>query len=121
MATVLVVDDYAISLRLLTHILQRANHDALTASHGLEALDLLDQHPIDLVILDIDMPEMDGIAVLKHIRADARFQYLPVVMLTASGNDDDRVQAESAGANGFLTKPVSSGEIINLVNHYIDN
>lgn len=121
MATVLVVDDYAISLRLLTHILQRGNHDAVTASHGVQALDLLDQQPIDLVILDIDMPEMDGITVLKHIRADARFQSLPVVMLTASGDDEDRIQAEAAGANGFLYKPVSSGEIIDLVNHFIDN
>lgn len=121
MATILIVDDYAVSLRLLSHILLRANHIPLTASNGLQALDMLEQEPIDLVILDIDMPEVNGIEVLRRIRADARFNTLPVIMLTASGNDEDRVQAETSGANGFLTKPASSDEIIAVINQHLDN
>ncbi|MEQ8675533.1 MAG: response regulator [Aggregatilineales bacterium] len=121
MATILVVDDYAVSLRLMSHILNRADHDVLTADHGLNALDLLEQYQIDLVILDIDMPEINGIAVLKRIRADARFATLPVIMLTASGDDRDRVDAIDAGADGFLTKPASSDEIVDAVNRLLDN
>ena len=120
MATILIVDDYAVSLRLLNHILLRANHKPVTASNGLQALDVLEQEPVDLVILDIDMPEINGIEVLRRIRADARFTTLPVIMLTASGDDEDRKQAEASGANGFLTKPTSSDEIIAIINQHLD-
>ena len=120
MATILIVDDYTVSLRLLSHILERAEHEVLTAEHGLAALDLLEQYPIDLVILDIDMPDINGITVLTRIRADRRFVSLPVIMLTASGDEQDRVDAEVAGADGFLTKPSSSGEIVDAVNRLID-
>ncbi len=119
MATVLVVDDYSVTQRVLGHILRLGGFDSLSAINGLEALEILEEEHIDLVICDIAMPEMDGITLLRRIRADARFSHLPVIMLTASGQDDDRVIAEDAGANGFLTKPASSDDLLNAVSEFL--
>jgi len=119
MATILVVDDYAVTQRMLSFTLQKQGHATVTASGGAEALDVLQDHPVDLAILDLAMPEMDGVTLLKRLRADPRFQRLPVIMLTASGEDQDRVAAKVAGANDFLTKPTSSRELTETVNRLL--
>lgn len=119
MKTILVVDDYSVTQRVLGHILRLGGYTSLGAINGIEALEILEEEEIDLVICDIAMPEMDGITLLRKIRADARFQHLPVIMLTASGQDDDRVIAEDAGASGFLTKPTGSDELLNVVSEFL--
>ena len=79
---------------------------------GLEALEELAENKVDLLIADIDMPEMDGVTLVKTVRADERFSQLPVIVLTASGEDDDYQTAREAGANDVLTKPASSQELL---------
>jgi CheY-like chemotaxis protein len=115
MPNILIVDDQAITLRMLGYTLRRGNHETYTADSGQKALDLLDDHDIDLVICDISMPGMDGITLLRQLRADARYATLPVVMLTASGREEDRIAAQEAGATDFLTKPTSSGDLLSIV------
>jgi len=115
MSTILIVDDSPVIQRLLSLTLQRERHDILTVSNGFEALELLGDRQIDLAIVDLAMPEMDGLTLLKAIRADATHPHLPVIMLTASGQDQDRVTARAAGANDFLTKPASSRVLIETV------
>src|SRR6476469_7871093 len=105
MSTILIVDDSPVIQRLLSLTLQRAGHHMLAVSNGYEALELLSATPIDLAIVDLAMPEMDGLTLLQAIRAGAKHPYLPVIMLTASGQDPDRLTAREAGANDFLTKP----------------
>jgi len=119
MATILIVDDYPVTQRLLSHILRKFGYDTLSAMNGLEALELLDAHNVELVISDIAMPQMDGITLLRTLRGDDRYAELPVIMLTASGQDEDRTVAEATGANGFLTKPASSSEIMETVHLYL--
>jgi len=122
MGTVLVVDDHPVNQRLLYHRLRGNGHEVLIAANGVEALDLLNRPTtpvIQLAIIDIAMPEMDGLTLLHHLRIDPRFASLPVIMLTASGQDGDRETAETEGANAFLTKPVSSWELTETVNRYI--
>ncbi|MFP4323644.1 MAG: response regulator [Anaerolineales bacterium] len=115
MATILIADDNPTIQRIISHTLRRAGHEIITAYDGLEALDILEQHTIELGIFDIAMPEMDGLTLLQTVRKSPEYAALPVVMLTASGQDEDRVQAETLGADGFLTKPTSSREILDLV------
>ena len=115
MTSILVVDDYSVTQRMLGHMLRRAGYIHFAAQDGFEALDILEQEQLDLVICDIAMPEMDGLTLLGKIRADERFVTLPIIMLTASGQDEDRVTAEDGGANGFLTKPVSSQELLSTI------
>lgn len=115
MTTVLVVDDSPVSQRLLGYTLQRNGYTVLTASDGRAALALLQRADVDLIISDLSMPEMDGITLLRHIRADNRYCAVQLIMLTASGQDQDRLDAEAAGASYFLTKPASSSELLATV------
>jgi two-component system chemotaxis response regulator CheY len=115
MATILIAEDNPVNQRMLTFILKKEGHTVITAVHGVEALDRLAETTIDVVITDIGMPEMDGITLLKHMRADASYQELPVIVITASGEDVDYATARKAGANDLLTKPVSSRQLIDTV------
>ncbi len=108
---VLVVDDQPANVRLLEAILTPRGYDVRTASSGEEALAALDKEDMDLVLLDIVMPGMDGYEVCRVIRARPGTAYLPVVMITASG-DEEKVKALEAGADDFLTKPVNKNELL---------
>lgn len=120
MATILVVDDYPVIQRILSLTLQINNHDVLTAGNGLEALDILSHSHVDLIITDVSMPEMDGLALLSHLRSTEPYQQLPVIVLTAIGQDEVREVAAQKGASGFLTKPTSSQELIEIVRNYLN-
>ena len=108
---VLAVDDQPQNLRLLEAILTPRGYDVRTASSGEEALSALDREDVDLVLLDIVMPGMDGYEVCRVVRQRPATAYLPVVMITASG-DEEKVKALEAGADDFLTKPVNKSELL---------
>ena len=108
---VLVVDDQPPNLRLLEAILGPRGYDVRTAESGKDALAAIAEGGIDLVLLDIVMPEMDGYEVCRRIRGHADTAYLPVVMLTASG-DEQKIKALEAGADDFLTKPIDQSELL---------
>lgn len=110
-ARVLVVDDQPQNIRLLDAILASRGYDVRTASSGEEALRSIAEDDVDLVLLDIVMPGMDGYEVCRRIREQADTAYLPVVMVTASG-DEQKVKALEAGADDFLTKPVNQNELL---------
>lgn len=114
MAAILVVDDDTISLRMLSYTLQKHGHEVITALNGRLATERLAERRFDLLIADLTMPEMDGLALLRHVRADPQLVELPVIMLTASGQDQDRLMAEAEGVNAFLTKPTSSHELLEV-------
>lgn len=115
MATILVVDDSPVIRRMLSYTLKKNGYTSVEAKHGKDALDQLSRKKVELVITDVTMPKMDGLTLLSKLRADSRYQKLPIVMLTASGQERDRQAAKEKGANGFLTKPTSSVELIKTV------
>ncbi|MEI8307800.1 MAG: response regulator [Chloroflexales bacterium] len=119
MATILVVDDSAVSRHLLGYTLRRAGHTVLAVAGGREALELLAVQVVDLVIADLQMPEMDGITLLNNIRANEGTRRVRQLMLTASGQEQDRLAAEAAGTDGFLTKPASSHDLIAAVDRLL--
>ncbi len=108
---VLVVDDQPPNIRLLEAILTPRGYDVRAASSGEEALAAIDEGDVDLVLLDIVMPGMDGYQVCRAIRERPATAYLPVVMVTASG-DEQKIKALEAGADDFLTKPVNQSELL---------
>ena len=101
---VLIVDDHLPAARLLARLLRSAGHDAACAAGGAEALRLLDQSPPDVVVLDIMMPGMDGLTVLRRLRADPRFASLRVLMYSALDDPACVAEANAAGADGYLVK-----------------
>ncbi|MFN8637536.1 MAG: response regulator transcription factor [Chloroflexota bacterium] len=106
---VLVVDDEAPMRKYITTNLKIRGYDVLTAADGTEALKQIDEHPVDLLILDIMMPGPDGLDVLARVRRDMD---VPVLMLSARGRESDKVEALDAGADDYLTKPFGVEELL---------
>jgi len=106
MEKVLIVDDNRASRDLIRAILKPVRCDIIEASHGQQALDLIQQERPDLVLLDVDMPGMDGITVVRRIRENQSLAGLPVVAVTACAMEGDREKGMAAGFTAYLTKPV---------------
>ena len=108
-ATILVVDDVPQNLRLLEAVLEPRGYKVVTATSGEEALERL--AGVDLVLLDVVMPGIDGYEVCRRLRSDPRTSFLPVVMVTASGEQEKRLAIE-AGADDFVAKPFDHDELL---------
>ena len=106
MRTILVVDDSATMRRMIIAALRDVTDVGFVqAASGLEAIERLAVAPVDLVVLDLNMPDVHGLEVLRFVRAHERFHDLPVVVLTTRGDEESRAAAMSAGATLYLTKP----------------
>jgi PleD family two-component response regulator len=104
-AKVLVVDDDALNRSMLTRLLEREGHRVATAVNGRQAMDVLASEPVDVVLLDILMPEMDGYEVLSAMKADEWLRHVPVVMITALDDLSSAVRCIELGADDYLAKP----------------
>ena len=107
-ASLLVVDDDVRMLRLMTRILEMEGYGVLGASNGQAALDLLDRKTVDLVLLDVMMPDLDGYTVCGHIRETSQ---VPIIMVTVKDSDEEKVKGFDTGADDYVTKPFSSREL----------
>ncbi|MEF2550226.1 PleD family two-component system response regulator [Aurantimonas sp. A2-1-M11] len=105
-ARILIVDDLEINLRVLEARLSAEYYDVITATSGAAALEICRNQTIDLVLLDVMMPEMDGFEVCRLMKNDPEMMHLPIVLITALDQPSDRVAGLDAGADDFLTKPV---------------
>jgi two-component system alkaline phosphatase synthesis response regulator PhoP len=112
---ILTVDDDDRIRRLVQFNLQRAGYRVSTAADGLEALDQIGQERPDLVLLDINMPRLDGIELLRRLRADPDTAALPVILLTAKAQDEDILEGKRSGADYYLTKPFSPVELLSVI------
>ncbi len=109
--TVLVVDDVEQNVKLLEAKLLSEYYTVLTARNGIEALEVLENNKIDIVLLDVMMPEMDGFETCERIKANDATTHIPVVMVTALSEIEDRVKGLEAGADEFLTKPINDAAL----------
>jgi two-component system cell cycle response regulator len=114
-ARVLVVDDIVSNVKLLEARLTAEYFEILTAYSGREALDIIARERIDVVLLDVMMPGMDGFEVCRHIKQNAKTAHLPVIMVTALDQPSDKVHGLEAGADDFLTKPVDDIALVTRV------
>lgn len=114
---VLVVDDNRMNREVAQDLLELAHIRVTTASSGREALALLQSTPFDAVLLDVQMPEMDGLAVARHIRSNPQWQHLPVWALTAQARTEDRHAILASGMNGQLTKPINAQLLFQTLEH----
>jgi len=114
-ARVLVVDDVVANVKLLEARLSAEYFDVVTAMSGPEALAICERAQCDLVLLDVMMPEMDGFEACRRLKANPKTHHIPVVMVTALDQPSDRVRGLEAGADDFLTKPVSDIALISRV------
>jgi two-component system, cell cycle response regulator DivK len=105
-ARILIVEDNPVNLELVRYLLEKAGHTVLTAENGQQGLQLARQVPLDLIISDLRMPEMDGFEFLEQLRHDEIVQGLPVVAVTAFSMTGDRDKILVAGFDGYLPKPI---------------
>lgn len=106
---ILVVDDEVRYQRLLDANLRTDGYDVVTASNGLEAIEVFSSQPVDLILLDVMMPKMDGFETCERIR---EYSNVPIIILTAKGDEKDRVRGLDLGADDYLTKPFSATELL---------
>ena len=111
-ARVLVVDDVPANVRLLEARLSAEYFDVMTASNGAQALEICARAECDIILLDVMMPDMDGFEVCRRLKSNPATHFIPVVMVTALDSPADRVRGLEAGADDFLTKPVSDVVLI---------
>lgn len=104
MANILVVEDEKNMQEIIVEYMQRGGHVCYTADDGMDALMVLKSHPMDLMILDIMMPFLDGFSVCKMAR---EMSNLPIIMLTSKGSEDDKLKGYDLGADDYMTKPFS--------------
>ena len=116
---VLVVDDNQIAQQVLGHILERAHYDVSYASGGADALDLLASEQFDLVLVDLQMPEIDGFEVCRRLRQIPGYQSIPVFALSNNSSDQDRRFSQELGLQGFMVKPIRKQELLDSLRRYL--
>jgi response regulator RpfG family c-di-GMP phosphodiesterase len=112
MPSILCVDDESVNLSLLRAVLLPHGYEVVTADNGQMALELLNKKHVDLVLLDVMMPGMDGFTVCRLIRENEKLMRVPVIMITSLTSKQDRIKGIEAGAEDFITKPFDQGEVL---------
>ena len=115
---VLVVEDNERNMKLFRDVLQASGFRTLEATTGEQAVELVFEHRPDLVLMDIQLPDFDGIEALGRVRANDSFASVPVVALTAQAMEGDRERFLAAGFDGYLSKPVNIAEFVITVKRY---
>jgi PAS domain S-box-containing protein len=119
-ARILLVEDNLINQQVATELLEQARFVVAVANNGQEALEKLEQERYDCVLMDIQMPVMDGYTATRRIREQNRFEKLPVLAMTANAMVEDRQAAEAAGMNGHIVKPIDSRELFAALLQWIE-
>ena len=104
-ATVLLVEDEESLRKVMRDLLERDGYVVAEAADGIQALDAVDRHAPDVILLDLNLPGLDGYSVLQQLRSRASTSRIPVIVLTAKGDEDNEVRVFQLGADDFLTKP----------------
>lgn len=118
---IMVVDDSASVRQLVSETLSDGGYEVVEASDGQDALDKFKNEPVDLVISDLNMPVMDGIELVKQLRALPGQRFLPIIMLTTESQEAKKQEGRAAGASGWLVKPFKAEQILSVVKMVLVN
>jgi two-component system chemotaxis response regulator CheY len=116
--TFLVVDDSAAMRQLITLALQDAGYDVLVAENGNDALSKANRTKIDMVITDLNMPDMDGIELIGQLRRLPAYKFTPIIMLTTEAQEEQMMKGKAAGASGWIVKPFTPEQLVNVVRKF---
>lgn len=112
---ILIVDDSTSVRKMVETALRFKQYVVVAATNGLEALEALSKNNFDLAIFDVNMPQMDGLSLLKSVREEAKWDDMPILMLTTEGEEQDLERAKKLGANSYMRKPFKPNRLLQRV------
>jgi len=115
MASILAVDDSASMRQMVSFTLKGAGYEVIEAADGVEALNIARTKGVNLVITDVNMPNMDGISLIKQLRMLPSYKFTPLLMLTTEASSEKKQRGRSAGAKAWIVKPFNTDQILNTV------
>jgi two-component system chemotaxis response regulator CheY len=115
MTTILTVDDSASMRQMVVFTLKGAGYNVVEAADGVQALAIAKKQSFDLVITDVNMPNMDGISLIRELRALPAFKFTPLLMLTTESSPEKKQQGKAAGATGWIVKPFNPDQLVKTV------
>ncbi|HVN72462.1 MAG TPA: response regulator [Desulfomonilia bacterium] len=113
--TILCVDDSASIRQLITFTLQKEGYDLVEAVDGRDALEKVKAKPVGMVITDLNMPNMDGIELIRALRSDPEFKFTPIIMLTTESSTTKKDAGREAGATGWIVKPFKPEQLVAVI------
>ncbi len=114
-ASILAVDDSASMRQMVSFTLKGAGYDVVEAADGVEALNIAKTKSVNLVITDVNMPNMDGISLIKELRNLPSYKFTPLLMLTTESGADKKQQGKAAGATGWIVKPFNPEQLLKTI------
>ncbi|MEM7207159.1 MAG: response regulator [Pseudomonadota bacterium] len=119
MANILAVDDSTSLRQMVSFTLQGQGHTVVQAEDGVDGLQAAKSQTFDLVITDVNMPNMDGISLIKELRSLPAYRNTPLLMLTTESGDDKKAQGKQAGATGWIVKPFNPDKLTNVISRVL--
>ena len=116
MARIMAVDDSASMRRMVSFTLKSAGFDVIEAEDGVEAFNRAKDEAVDLVVTDVNMPNLDGISLIRKLRSLPSYKFVPILMLTTESSTDKKQQGREAGATGWIVKPFNPERLIATIN-----
>lgn len=120
MAKILAVDDSASMRQMVSFTLKGAGHDVVEASDGVEALKIAEGQEMDLVLSDVNMPNMNGIELCASLRKLPSYKFTPILMLTTESAGDKKMEGKTAGATGWIVKPFNPDQLLSTIKRVLD-
>jgi two-component system cell cycle response regulator DivK len=117
--TVLIVEDNELNMKLFHDLLEAHGYEIVGTRNGIEALDLARKHRPDLILMDIQLPEVSGLEVTKWLKDDPELKAIPVVAVTAFAMKGDEDRIREGGCEAYLSKPISVGKFIETIRHFL--
>ena len=118
-STIMIVDDSVSVRKMVAFTLENAGYDVVEAENGQDALDKLEESQINMFILDLNMPDINGIELTRMLRSMDTYRFTPIIMLSTESQESKKHDARSAGATGWITKPFKPNQLINVVKKVI--
>lgn len=118
-ARILCVEDNPQNMRLVRKILCNAGYEIIEAETGLMALDMAAAHKPDLILMDVNLPDIDGLEATMRLKSDDCLKNIPVIALTANAMHGDRERCLQSGCSGYVPKPITKSELLNTVAHFL--
>ena len=112
---IMTVDDSASIRQMVGFTLRNAGYEVIESEDGAEALKLLDGQDIDMLVTDLNMPNVDGIELIRRVRQRAATKFIPIIMLTTESQEEKKLQGKEAGATGWIVKPFKPEQLINVI------